>query len=61
MQTIFPELKISAVVLGSRILMITAANRCKTRTVEKVVHFVNRTVSWWDILRPEATCLVGPF
>lgn len=25
--TIFPELKISAVVLGSRILMITAANR----------------------------------
>ena len=26
-QTIFPELKIKAVVLGSRILMITAANR----------------------------------
>lgn len=28
-QTIFPELKMSAVVLGSRILIMTAANRCE--------------------------------
>lgn len=31
MQTIFPELKMSAVVLGSRILMITAAKRYRRR------------------------------
>lgn len=31
-QTIFPELNIKAVVLGSRILIITAANLCLIKT-----------------------------
>lgn len=38
-QTIFPELKISAVVLGSRILMMTAAKRWSdTRSVTEQNH-----------------------
>ena len=36
-QTIFPELKTRAVVLGSRILMITAAKRYKTKEIANVI------------------------
>lgn len=35
-QTIFPELNIRAVVLGSRILIITAANRCENKKMQKI-------------------------
>lgn len=46
--TIFPELNIRAVVLGSRILMITAANRWENKKMQKTFTKCN---DWQKILR----------
>ena len=60
-QTILPELNISAVVLGSRILIITAANLYETKYKLPLATLLRTIICSWTDLQSHTHCVTVTF